>query len=82
MSARIESSKPVTEQYCIYWNPSDYPKKFVVRRWTIGEDCRPVADEECRVFTRLTGARKAIPPGFVRIGRDEKDDKSIVEVWI
>jgi len=83
MSARIVNSEPVTEQYCIYWNPSDYPKKFVVRRWTLcAETGYMIADEDCKVFTRLTGARKAIPPGFVRIGRDEKDDKTIVEVWI
>jgi len=82
MTYKPLSEERVIQQYCIYWDPSDYPKKFVVRRWTIGEDGVPVADTECKVFTRLTGARKSIPSGFVRIGRDEKDDKSIVEVWI
>lgn len=32
MTWRISESNPVTEQYCIYWNPSDYPKRFVVHR--------------------------------------------------
>lgn len=72
----------VTEQFCIYRNPSDYPKKYVVRRWTIGSDGELTADDDCMVFTRLTDARKAIPPGLVRIGRDKHDDKTIVEVWI
>ncbi len=82
MTWRISESNPVTEQYCIYWDPSDYPKRFVVRRWSINEDGEPIPDPECIVRTRLTGARKVIPPGFVRIGRDKRDDKTIVEVWI
>jgi len=75
-------SEPVMEQYCIYWDPADYPQKYVVRRWAIGKDCNPVPDQECKVFAGLSEARNAIPGGFARIGRDENDDKSIVEVWI
>lgn len=75
-------SEPAIEQYCIYWNTSDFPKKFIVRRWTLDDVGNLEPDQNCKVFTRLTGARKSIPPGKIRIGRDVRDDASIVEVWI
>jgi hypothetical protein len=83
LKVSIIDSHRVNEQYCIYWNPSDYPKQFVVRRWGIHPETGYMfADDDCKVFTRLTGARKSIPNGFVSIGRDKKDDATIVEVWI
>ena len=82
MTWRPVDSQPVMELYCIYWSPSDYPNKFVVRRWILDGINTPKPDPACQVFTRLTGARKSIPKGLIRIGRDAKDDKSIVEVWI
>ena len=81
MTWRIVDGTNVTEQFCIYWTPSDKPGKFVVRRWEITASGELIPCE-CKEFTRLTGARKSIPKGMVRIGRDVEDDKSIVEVWI
>ena len=75
-------SQHVTEQFCIYWNPKDYPGMFVTRRYSLDADNIPVPDLDCTLATTLDEARKDVPKGFVRLGRDERDDASIVEVWI
>lgn len=68
------------EQWAIYWNPADYPDKFVVRRWEIGMGwARPTDD--VAAFDMLEEARMSLPVGAYCLGRDESDDPAILEVW-
>jgi hypothetical protein len=72
----------VMEQFVIYFNPTDYPGQYVVRRWEIStEGLRP--DPEPRaVVSSLAAARAAVPPGFVGFGRFPGDEPQVVEVWL
>ena len=64
--------------YVIYNNPSDYPGKFVVRRWIGLQAC---AEPE-GVFATLNKARGILPIGSVSVSPQEYDDPCIAEVWI
>lgn len=73
-------SAPVLEQWVVYWNPSDFPDQYVVRRWKIGRGwIEP--DSMVEVFDMLDEARMAVPDGLYRIERDATDDPTIVEIW-
>lgn len=69
-------------QFVIYCHPSDYPDKFVVRRWVIGE--KPVPDKEPHIVCdSLEKARESIPNSHrACIQRMTDDDPVIVEVWL
>jgi len=64
--------------YVVYENPTDYPGKFVVRRWL---DSVPEL-AAVRVCEQLDQAREAIPRGAANIGRMRDDDPAIREVWL
>ncbi len=67
--------------YVIYFNPSDYPGKFVTRRhWTNGTE--DIADRRCVVSETIQEARKAVPSGLVNMGRAYERDMAIYEVWL
>jgi hypothetical protein len=70
--------------YAIYMNPSDYPDKFVVRRWTIqAGNPHPVPDKEpIIVCDSIAEARAKVPPGLVCVGRQPMDDPCILETFI
>jgi hypothetical protein len=64
--------------FAIYKNPSDYPGKYVVRRWEgLVADRQPVI-----VADELKQAREAIPDHMYRLDRLEGDDPAILETWI
>jgi len=64
--------------YCIYNNPSDYPNKYVVRRWYNGQfDDLPIC-----VVESLEEARTYIPAGLVRFTHQPGEDEVIEESWI
>jgi hypothetical protein len=68
------------ELFTIYENPSDYPGRFVVRRFVATRP--PTTDvEPLAVVKTLAEARAAIPPGMDWIGRYDADDPCIVETW-
>lgn len=69
------------EMYTVYWNPKDYPNRFVVRRWTINSREAPVPREVIAVTLTLREARSKIPPGLFCMPRWPDDDRTIVEVW-
>ena len=75
------------DQFCIYFNPSDFPGRFVVRRWRIFSNregrmqIEPDKEPEGIVDT-IEAARALIPCGLCQIPRAPQDDPSIVEVWI
>jgi hypothetical protein len=68
---------PIT-LFVVYRSPSDFPGKYVVRRWL---DAVPER-EPLRVCEQLDQARAAIPAGAAYIGRMREDDPAICEVWL
>ena len=69
-------------QYVIYFNPSDFPGRYVVRGWTAGiGECQPDA-EPLGVVDNLEAARAKIPPGLHRLSRLPGEDSVIVETWL
>jgi len=67
--------------YTIYFNPSDYPGKYVMRYHTV-QNGEIVSDNDCVVSDSLEGARKSLPHGLYRCTKDMNDDPVIVEVYI
>lgn len=67
--------------WTVYWNPSDYPGKYVLRGWDVGFD-QSGPRQECVVSDSLEEVRAALPPGLARLAPSEVDDRTIVEVWI
>lgn len=68
--------------YTVYYNSTDYPNRYVVRRFTIRAqgwtaDWTPLA-----VADTLEDVRQAIPPGLHCLPRDPHDEPQIVEVWL
>jgi len=81
--------KPNTSEFVgwnVYKNPTDYPGKYVVRRWKIGGDgLRGVViydAKPCYVGDTLEEARASIPEGCTMLPRDGRDDPCIHEVWV
>jgi len=64
--------------WAVYENPSDYPGKFVVRRWK-----NDVPEKEpVRVVDSLAQAREHIPIYLAMFLPSVGDDPVIVETWI
>lgn len=72
------------KQFTIYFNPSDYPDKYVTRGYTITADGKVLPDDiPLTVADTLVEARGVLPTsGHVNIGRSAGDDPVIVEVWV
>jgi hypothetical protein len=71
----------ILPMWVIYFDPKDYPGKWVVRRWDIGP-ARLTAAPEAFVCDSLVEARSAVPPGTTRLNRAEKDEPQIKELWL
>lgn len=70
-------------QFVIYRNPSDFPDRFVVRRWYVVQgELQPRCDAIACVCSSLAEARKSVAPGLTCIHRDPNDDPVICEVWL
>lgn len=61
----------------IYANPKDYPGEYIARLWHINQPTAYITRSKT-----LAAARASIPAGMFNIGRNEKDDATIVEVWL
>ncbi len=68
--------------YVLYWNPSDHPERFVVRRQTAGRDGIRIEAKPLIVTEDLAAARAAIPPGLFRLDRDPSEELQILETWV
>ncbi len=68
------------DYFVIYYNPSDYPGHYVVRQFDA--TAFDAVSHQAQIFTSLTEARAAIPPGRIFFPRHEDDDSVIVETWI
>lgn len=81
-------SEPATlSGFTVYMNPSDYPGKYVVRRWTATKG-KVVPDIEPTAVTEITPVElEAIresfrDKGMVCILRMPDDDQVIIETWM
>ena len=67
--------------WVIYYDPLDYPGKWVVRRWLV-EPGKVTGEPEPFVCDSLSEARAAVPPGAYRLNRAESDEPQIKEIWL
>lgn len=74
----------VLSTWTIFFNPSDAPGRFVVRRFDVVQDQpEPVPTQHASVHPTLTAARDAVPPqAGVCFTRSPGDDPTIVETWM
>jgi hypothetical protein len=79
--------KPFMSMWTVYFNPSDFPGKYVARRFDIfrnktisGEHSLPSIEHF--VADSLQEIRERIPFGMVCLMRSEGDDANIVETWV
>lgn len=68
--------------FVIYENPSDYPGRFVVRRFVIDGSALKVAVHPAAICDTIEHARFVIPDGFMKMMPHPDDDPVIVETWI
>lgn len=69
-------------QWVIYDKPSDFPDKFIARKWII-ERGSVLATNEVKEATDLVTLRLVFDGmGLVCIKRHELDDPRIVEIWL
>lgn len=66
------------EAWVVYYNPTDHPDQFVVRRLRGG----PPRSEDVAVSAIYESAVKVIPAGLMRISRLDSDASEILETWI
>jgi hypothetical protein len=69
--------------YVITYGTRDYGGKYVVRDQAVlpGGEIR-IAPHPRAVCDTLEEARRAVPPGVVRLQAFQDDDPAIVETWI
>jgi len=63
--------------WTVYDSPSDYPGRFVARRFELNRPTRLVL-----VASSLEGVRRLLPPGLYCLPRLPGDEPHIVEVWL
>lgn len=68
--------------YTLYWNPSDYPGKYVVRRTVIAHGESRVDSEPLCVSSLLHDIHHHLPPGLVYVPRSHSDDEVIVGIFL
>lgn len=76
-------TKPSLTVWVVYFNPRDYPGKFVLRGQDVfpGQD-EPVPQTGCLVRDTIEDIRQPLEErGLYREPRQPQDDPAIVEVW-
>jgi hypothetical protein len=66
-------------QFVIFEDPSDYPDKWVARKFTITPG--KISAGPAYICDSLEAARAHVWPGLVNIGRTPQDHRTIKEVW-
>lgn len=67
----------------IYWNPTDAPGRFVVRRFYIAAGHDPIPADLLGVARTVQQARKLVPEEYGwPVARDPRDDPAIYETWL
>jgi hypothetical protein len=74
----------VLSSWTIYFNPSDHPGRYVLRRFDIVQgQAEPVPASDASIHLSLQAARQHIPTHVdVCFPRDAHDDPAIVETWM
>lgn len=80
---RETSENPFMSLWTIYFNPRDFPGKYVARRHDIfrGEK-GPQASHEHFVADSLDEIRDRLPMGLVCLSRSDDDEPQILETWL
>lgn len=66
----------------VYENPTDYPGKFVVRRWRVFLGGAYTDAEPLLVCETLEETSKLLRPGAINVAVDGFEDRAIREVWL
>lgn len=74
--------EPQFSLYTIYQSPSEFPGKFVIRKWTLVNGEPAPEKKPLAVCSSLEEARMRLPAWLKNIGREPKDDPVIVETWL
>lgn len=81
--------KELMSMWVVYFNPKDFPGKYVVRRHAIAEVAGAFAPAVGSYATTehypcdsLEDARAHVPDELIRLPRRVEDDPVIVEVWL
>lgn len=67
--------------WAVYRHPSDYPTKYVARRWFVHHG-QTQPDLGVLMADDLDGVRRMLPPGLMRMRPFPNDDPAIVETWM
>lgn len=70
----------VLEMWVISERPSDFPTKFVARKFEVTNVPKPT--DETKVADTLEEVRGMLPPGLFCLARDPADEPQIVETWL
>jgi hypothetical protein len=80
---RETTENPFMSVWSIYFNPRDFPGKYVARRHDIYRgDKEPRASEEHFVADSLDTVRDKLPLGLVCLSRSDADEPHILETWL
>lgn len=75
--------KPFMSTWTVYYDPLDFPGKFVARRDGIFRtEPRVRATTDRFVADSLREIRDMLPPGLAHLTRSEGDEPQIVEIWV
>ena len=73
--------KSVLDIYVVYEHPTDYPDKFVLRKWAITpNEIHP--EKTVIVEDTLEALHKHVPHNMARIERNILDEPQIIEIWL
>lgn len=67
--------------FCVYFNPADFPGKYVIRKW-VGMDPERLPEVVGDTLEEVREKLLENHPGLVRFVRNEGDDPVIVESWL
>lgn len=68
--------------YTVYYDPSDYPGQYVVRRFRVTAGAPRPDAEPLYVGDSLLRARSLIPLGLICFTADDGDDPCVLESWM
>ncbi len=79
----MKADRPLL-MFTIYENPTDYPGKFVARRFAVTAAGVMPEPDPLAVVDTIEEARAAIPDreGLVCMRRNPSDEPQIVETWL
>lgn len=75
----METVLPV---YTVYYDPLDYPGRYVVRRWNVTAGAPRPEKTPLYVGDSLERARSLIPLGLICFTADDGDDPAVLESWM